>query len=61
MSRGPCTFKQRDVTQAIKAAIAAGLKVNRFEIDRQGRISIIAADDDKQNKSELLRNWEDVR
>lgn len=43
MARGPCTFKQRDVTQAIKGVLAAGMKVAQCEIDRQGKIIIIAA------------------
>ena len=46
MSRGPCTFKQRDVTQAVKGVIAAGMRVARCEIDRQGKIILIAAEDD---------------
>lgn len=44
MSRGPGTFKQRDVTQALKAAAAAGMKVTHYEIDRQGKIAIFTAD-----------------
>jgi hypothetical protein len=44
MSRGPCTFKQRDVTQAVKGVIAAGMKVARCEIDREGKIILIAGD-----------------
>ena len=37
MARGPCTFKQQDVTRALKAA-AAGIGVQRFEIDKDGTI-----------------------
>jgi len=40
MSRGPHTFKQRDLTRAIKGARAAGIDVARVVIDKQGRISI---------------------
>jgi hypothetical protein len=39
--RGPCTFRQQDVTRAIRAAMAAGAKVARIEIDRTGRIVLI--------------------
>jgi hypothetical protein len=43
MSRSSCTFKQRDVTKAVKAIVAAGVQVERVEIDRAGKIIITAA------------------
>lgn len=42
MSRGPSTFRQTDVTRAIKAAKAAGVDVSRIEIGPNGRIVITA-------------------
>jgi len=41
MSRGPSTFRQRDLTAAVKAVVAAGQSVARVEVDKAGRISII--------------------
>jgi hypothetical protein len=41
MSRAPGTFKQGDVTKALKAALKAGLEVKRYEIDSSGKIVII--------------------
>ena len=41
MSRAPSTFRQGDVTRAVKAARAAGLDVVRTEIDRDGRIVLV--------------------
>jgi hypothetical protein len=38
MARGPLTFKQLDVTRALKAARAAGENVHKVEIDRDGKI-----------------------
>jgi hypothetical protein len=38
LSRGPLTFKQRDLTRAIKASEAAGKTVERAWIERDGRI-----------------------
>jgi superfamily II DNA or RNA helicase len=43
MSRGAQAFKQTDVTKAIKGARNAGLNVQRFEIDRSGKIVVIAS------------------
>jgi hypothetical protein len=33
MSRGPVTFRQADLTRALRAARAAGLEVAGYEID----------------------------
>lgn len=43
MARGACTFKQQDVTRALRATVAAGIEVRRVEIDKTGRIIIITA------------------
>lgn len=41
MPRGACTFRQRDLTKALKAAKDAGVPVARYEIDRAGTITIV--------------------
>ena len=43
MSRGQQTFKQRDVTKALKAAVKAGIAIERFEIDKNGKIVIVTS------------------
>jgi hypothetical protein len=40
--RAPCTFRQTDVTRALRAARAAGFERVRIEIDREGKITIVA-------------------
>jgi hypothetical protein len=42
MSRAAQVFRQADVTKAIKGAQNAGLDVHRFEIDRTGKIVVLA-------------------
>ena len=41
MSRGQQTFKQSDVTKALKAAVKAGLAIERVEIDKSGKIVVV--------------------
>jgi hypothetical protein len=47
MSRGPATFKQRDVKAAIKAAFDAGAGTARVEVDKAGRLVIVASKPDQ--------------
>jgi hypothetical protein len=44
MARAPSTFRQQDVTRAVKAVAAAGVNIARVEIDKTGKIVIITAD-----------------
>ncbi|MET4847183.1 hypothetical protein [Bradyrhizobium japonicum] len=44
MSRGAQTFKQGDVTKALKGAVKAGLSVQRVEIDKDGKIILITGE-----------------
>ena len=41
MARGSCTFRQSDVTKALKAAKDAGVPVASYEIDRDGKIVVL--------------------
>jgi hypothetical protein len=43
MSRGQQTFKQSDVTKALKATVKAGIAIGRVEIDKNGKIVIVTA------------------
>ncbi len=45
MARAPAIFRQADVTQAFRGAKAAGVRVARVEIDRDGKIVIVTADE----------------
>ena len=62
MSRGPATFRQRDVTAAIKATVAAGCEVARAEIDpATGRIVVVVGKpQDTIEKNGATNEWDSV-
>jgi hypothetical protein len=62
MSRGPQTFRQRDVTAALKAARAAGCEVARIEVSKDGRIIVILANGKEGNQpSNCAHEWDDLK
>jgi hypothetical protein len=62
MSRGQQTFKQRDVTKALKATVKAGIAVDRVEIDKNGKIVIVTGrPEDTENREKPGKNeWDGV-
>jgi hypothetical protein len=62
MARAPCTFRQTDVTRAVKAVTAAGVNIARVEIDKSGKIVIVTGGA-KAELSELapLDAWRERR
>jgi hypothetical protein len=42
MTRGPGTFRQGDITRAVKGAFAAGAQSVRVEVGADGQIIVIA-------------------
>jgi len=51
MGRGQAKFRQREVTRAVKAVVAAGVAVARVEIGTDGRIVVIAGSPTTQPES----------
>lgn len=54
MSRTASTFRQNDVTRAVKGAVAAGVKIVRVEIDKAGKIVLVAENGDRQSVEEVV-------
>lgn len=59
MARGKCTFRQRDLTAAIKAVVAAGHQVSRIEIDPTGKIAVVIGSSDEAPVIER-NEWDDA-
>jgi hypothetical protein len=63
MSRRPCTFKQRDVTRAVKAIVAAGVQIERVEVSKDGKIVIVTAKPSEsivEDCPDYLNEWDAV-
>ena len=50
MSRGAQVFRQRDVTKAVRAVVAAGVEVVRVEVDRAGKIIVVTGKPNENNR-----------
>jgi hypothetical protein len=61
MARGQCTFKQSDVTKAVKAVVAAGVGVARVEVDKDGRIVVIAGQAPPPEEGREGNEWDRIR
>jgi hypothetical protein len=62
MTRAPATFRQQDVTKAVKAVAAAGVHIARVEIDKAGKIVIITTDatENQSGESAEVNEWDRV-
>jgi hypothetical protein len=60
MGRGPCTFKKQDVTRAVEALIAAGIEVQKVEIDRDGKITATIAMPQEAKVNSTGNPWDEV-
>jgi hypothetical protein len=58
VARGTSSFKQVDVTRALRAARAAGVEIDRVEIDSAtGKIVIISKNDRGDERASDLDKW----
>jgi hypothetical protein len=63
MPKGACAFKQRDVTRALRATVAAGVDVQRVEIDRDGKIVLVTGKPEAKNDdvASASNDWADAK
>jgi hypothetical protein len=60
VARGKCTFRKRDATAAVEAVVAAGVEVARVEIDRDGKIVVVAGKTQDVSTKCEGSGWDDV-
>ena len=57
MSRAPSTFKERDLTRAVRAVLKAGVCVRGATVDAEGKISVIIGDAEGEMPASELDRW----
>jgi hypothetical protein len=57
--RQPSAFRQRDLTKAVRAVVAAGLRVVGVKIDSQGAIEI-STNEERANVPGGANEWDTV-
>jgi hypothetical protein len=62
VSRGKCTFKQSDLTRALKATKAAGVDVAKIEIEPDGRmVMVLSGKEGNKDSNDTSGNpWDEV-
>ena len=58
--RTPSAFKQRDLTRAVKAVVAAGVDIARVEIDKAGTIRIITVKAEPNGRDREGNEWDSI-
>jgi hypothetical protein len=59
MGHGPCTFKEVDLTRALRAAKKAGVNVARAEVARDGKIVLVLNRDGEALPNSERNEWDD--
>jgi hypothetical protein len=60
MARGPLTFRQSDVTRAVRAVRNAGAEVLRVEVDKSGKIVVVTSVTDKTEPPTERNSWDSL-
>jgi hypothetical protein len=59
-TRGRCTFRQKDVTRALRGTVAAGVEVQRIEIDTDGKIIVVTGKPKEQIDEGSGNEWDNI-
>jgi hypothetical protein len=59
MARAPSTFRQADLTKAVKAVRSAGVDILRVELTKDGRIVIVTGEAQPAVQDDLDRELEE--
>jgi hypothetical protein len=60
MGHGRCTFKEVDLTRALRAAKKAGAQVARAEVARDGKIVLVLKKDGEALPISESNEWDDI-
>jgi len=60
MGHGRCTFKEVDLTRALRAAKKAGAQVARAEVARDGKIVLVLQKDDEPPSMSERNEWDEI-
>jgi len=62
MARGPATFKQADVTRALRATKDAGIDVQRIKINKDGSFELVTGKPEDRGSEPMqgANSWDEV-
>ena len=60
MGHGRCTFREVDLTRALRAARKAGAHVGRAEITRDGKIVLVLNKDGQAPSRSESNEWDEI-
>jgi hypothetical protein len=60
MGRGRSTFKEGDLTRALRAAKKAGANVARVEVARDGKIVLVLKKDGEAPSESERNEWDEI-
>lgn len=60
MPKAKCRFTRSEIERATRGAIAAGLHIDRVEIDRDGKLVIFAGKEGDAHETEVINSCDAV-